>query len=123
MKRTAHWRAGCRKQMVDSAPHGLLSAGIGARAQRFVEIAWLAPQDKSHYHSVPLRCPPPALTAKSIPTAATPCRTWSLMLDVQGVFLAAPRRRRPNPPITPISDHLAMAPLLRASDSHRLCPQ
>lgn len=46
-----------------------------ARAQRFVEIAWLTPEEKSYCRAVPLRWLP-AVTAKSVPSSSTPCKEW-----------------------------------------------
>ena len=45
------------------------------RGQRFVEIAWLTPEENSYCRSNPLRWLP-AVTAKSVPSEAEPCKEW-----------------------------------------------
>jgi hypothetical protein len=50
------------------------------RAQRFVEIAWLTPEERSYCRAIPLRWLP-AVTAKSIPSSADPCKEWEAGLQ------------------------------------------
>jgi len=50
------------------------------RAQRFVEITWLTPEEASYCRAVPLRWLP-AVTAKAIPSTATPCKEWEAGLQ------------------------------------------
>lgn len=45
------------------------------RAQRFVEISWLTPQQNSYCRAIPLRWLPTP-TAKAVPCAAAPCKEW-----------------------------------------------
>ena len=45
------------------------------RAQRFVEIAWLTPEQESYCRAIPLRWLA-AVTAKSVPSSSTPCKEW-----------------------------------------------
>ena len=52
------------------------------RGQRFVEIAWLTPNEASYRRAVPLRWLP-AVTEKAVPSDATPCKEWEAGL--QGV--------------------------------------
>jgi hypothetical protein len=46
-----------------------------ARAQRFVEIAWLTPEQESYCRAIPLRWLP-AVTAKSVPSSSAPRKEW-----------------------------------------------
>jgi hypothetical protein len=46
-----------------------------SRAQRFVELAWLTPEEDSYCRAIPLRWLP-APTPKSVPSSAPACREW-----------------------------------------------
>lgn len=45
------------------------------RAQRFVEVSWLTPEEESYCRAIPLRCLP-APTEKAVQSAAPPCKEW-----------------------------------------------
>ena len=45
------------------------------RAQRFVEVAWLTPEEESYSRAIPLRWIP-AVTKKSVASSATACKEW-----------------------------------------------
>jgi hypothetical protein len=45
------------------------------RGQRFVETAWLTPEEGSYCRAIPLRWFP-AVTAKAVPSVAEPCKEW-----------------------------------------------
>jgi len=45
------------------------------RGQRFVELAWLTPEEQGYCRAVPLRWLP-AVTEKAVPSIATPCKEW-----------------------------------------------
>ncbi|MDY0019002.1 MAG: hypothetical protein RBT47_03285 [Anaerolineae bacterium] len=45
------------------------------RGQRFVELAWLTPEEQGYCRAVPLRWLP-AVTAKATPSIAEPCKEW-----------------------------------------------
>lgn len=45
------------------------------RGQRFLEIAWLTPEEGSYCRAIPLRWLP-AVTAKATPSVAQPCKEW-----------------------------------------------
>lgn len=51
------------------------------RGQRFVEVAWLTPEEDSYCRAIPLRWVP-AVTAKSIPSSAAPCKEWEAGLQM-----------------------------------------
>jgi len=50
------------------------------RGQRFLEIAWLTPEEGSYSRAIPLRWFP-AVTAKAVPSAAQPRKEWEAGLD------------------------------------------
>ena len=68
------------------------------RGQRFVEIAWLTPNEASYRRAVPLRWLP-AVTEKAVPSDATPCKEWEAGLQgvqwVRESLDAAGRSRQP----------------------------
>ncbi len=45
------------------------------RAQRFVEVAWLTPEEGSYCRAIPLRWLP-AVTEKAVESSAAPCKEW-----------------------------------------------
>lgn len=45
------------------------------RGQRFLEVAWLTPEEDSYCRAIPLRWSP-AVTAKATPSVAQPCKEW-----------------------------------------------
>ena len=50
------------------------------RAQRFVEVAWLTPEEGSYCRAIPLRWLP-AVTEKAVASSATPCKEWEAGLS------------------------------------------
>lgn len=50
------------------------------RGQRFVEVAWLTPDEGSFCRAIPLRWLP-AVTAKAVPSTAVPCKEWEAGLE------------------------------------------
>jgi len=68
------------------------------RGQRFVEIAWLTPNEASYRRTVPLRWLP-AVTEKAVPSDATPCKEWEAGLQgvqwVREALAAAGRSAQP----------------------------
>jgi len=45
------------------------------RGQRFVELAWVTPEEQGYCRAVPLRWLP-AVTEKAVPSIAAPCKEW-----------------------------------------------
>lgn len=74
------------------------------RGQRFVEIAWLTPNEASYRRAVPLRWLP-AVTEKAVPSDATPCKEWEAGLQgVQWVREALDAAGRSTQPLVAVFD-------------------
>lgn len=74
------------------------------RGQRFVEIAWLTPNEASYRRAVPLRWIP-AVTEKAVPSDATPCKEWEAGLQgVQWVREALDAAGRSTQPLVAVFD-------------------
>ena len=74
------------------------------RGQRFVEIAWLTPNEASYRRAVPLRWLP-AVTEKAVPSDATPCKEWEAGLQgVQWVRESLDAAGRSTQPLVAVFD-------------------